>query len=220
MSKEFKPLIVLNGQGPGVDPVNVSYGSEESASDLRNRMRELRRENESLKEELEKALQMLSRKEEEIKELKDALAGAKVSGELVSRLITHIDESLKECRSDLISTSLSTAQRVIREFLLSDIIPKEDIATKILQQTFEKLTDIKGSVKIYLNPSDLERAYNFIGELKESLAQKVEIHIEADPSIREGEVRIETPKFVIERKHEEIIEETFREVIKDVLEGS
>ncbi len=222
MSKEFRPLIIGgSSQEPAISPVggNSSYNPEESLKELKSLVQALREENETLKAKLENALHQLSRREQEIQDLQTALAEARISGELVSRLITHVDDSIKEWKRELLRTCLSMSQRVIKEFLLSDIIPKEDIATKILNQTFEKLTDIKGSVKISLNPSDLERAYNFIGELRESLAQKVEIHIEADPSIKEGEIRIETPKFIIERRHEEIIEETFREVVKDVLEG-
>ncbi len=125
------------------------------------------------------------------------------------------EERLKELQEEL-----ETLREVIKEFLLSDVVPKEDLVTKILEEVFERSFDLKGSVKVVLSPSDIDRAFDFIAGLKEQLGGKVDIEVIKDKSLKAGEIRIETPKFVIERKHEEIMEEIFREVLGHALEGS
>jgi len=103
---------------------------------------------------------------------------------------------------------------------MTDVLPKEEVITKVLEEVFTRVADLKGSVKVYLNPQNVDGAYELTGAFSDKISGRIEIEILADSSLREGEVVIETPKFVIERKHDEILEEIFREVLKRVLEGS
>ncbi|MDQ7082633.1 MAG: hypothetical protein Q9N34_06540 [Aquificota bacterium] len=64
----------------------------------------------------------------------------------------------------------------------------------------------------------MDRVLDLTADLKAKIGDRVEIEVSSDPGLAEGEVRIETPKFIIERRHGEILEEVFREVIKHVLE--
>ncbi len=226
MSKEFKPIFererdqirtfAVNGD---TDDKKPTPEKGEDPSLLKKKIEELEGERERLLGELSYLKEELLKKEEEIKRVIEEKNSQKITGELVQKLSVSFEIGLKDAREQIKKDWIDLAKKVIKEFLLTDLVPKEELVTKILEQVFEKTFDLKGSVRVHLNPSDVDRVYDFIAELKEKLSEKVEVEIETDETLREGEIRIETPKFVIERKHEEIIEEIFREAVKDVLEG-
>ncbi len=226
MSKDFRPIFDVQKADirkliPSTDQKDSEKkeSKEESVEGLRKAINSLQEEVSALRAEREMLKRTLQDKEEELSRLKEKMDLLGRKDHLLSEVYTKILEGLEEARESVKKDFLEIGKRVIKEFLMTDLVPKEEIVTRILNQVFEKSLDLRGTVKILLSPSDVERVYDLIGDLRERLSEKVDIEIEADQSLREGEVRIETPKFMIERKHDEIIEEIFREVIKDVLEG-
>ena len=226
MSKEFKPIFDVQRSdlkrlipSPTRSSEDHRESKEESIEEIKAVLGSLQEEVTALRAERDTLKRSLDEKEKEISQLKEKLALLGKKDTLISEIYTKMLEGLEETRQSVKKDFLEIGKRVIKEFLMTDLVPKDEIVTRILNQVFEKSLDLKGTVKVFLSPSDVERVYNLIGELRERLSEKVDIEIEADESLQEGEVRIETPKFMIERKHDEIIEEIFREVVKDVLEG-
>ncbi len=226
MSKEFRPIFEVQRSdlkrlipSPAQSSEDHREIKEESVEELKALLKSLQEEVTALRTERDALKRTLQEKEKEISQLKEKMDLLGKKDTLVSEIYTKLLAGLEETRESVKKDFLEIGKRVIKEFLMTDLVPKDEIVTRILNQVFEKSLDLKGTVKIFLSPSDVERVYDLIGELRERLSEKVDIEIESDESLMEGEVRIETPKFMIERKHDEIIEEIFREVVKDVLEG-
>jgi len=226
MSKEFRPIFDVRKselkpliEAPANQGQDHRTQPQESLEELKAYIRDLEERLKALSQERDRLERDLKEKEREIYQLKEktALLGKKEA--LLTEIYAKIQEGIENTRESITKDFVEIGKKVIKEFVMTDLLPKEEVVVKILKQVFEKSLDLRGTVKILLNPSDVERVYDLIGELRERLSDKVDIEIESDEGLREGEVRIETPKFLIERKHEEILEEIFREVVKDVLEG-
>lgn len=219
MSKEFKPL--LDSTDP-VDP-GTSFREElqrliEERDRFKARLSELERERERLLEEVRRLKEELGEREERLKGALEEIRAHKLQRELLQEVVGSLEERLERFKEELKGDFLELSKRMIREFLLSEAVPKEELVIRILGEVFDEVVDLKGSVKVFLNPSDIERALEFIGGIRERLRDKVDIDILGSEDLRRGELRVETAKFVIERKHEEIIEEVFRGVLKDAFE--
>jgi flagellar biosynthesis/type III secretory pathway protein FliH len=224
MSKKFRPIFeiskgesfLLNGRE---EKKTHQQDPEKELRRLQEKVTSLEREKENLIREVATLKELLSAKEKEVEKLRELRKEEKVSEEILREISMVLGKGFEGVVKDIKKEYLEIARKVIKDFLLTDILPKEEIVIKVLSQVFEKTLDLKGSVSIHLNPSDVDRVYDFVGELREKLSEKLDIEIEPDPTLKEGEVRVETPKFIIERKHDEILEEIFREAIKNVLEG-
>jgi len=227
MSKEFRPIFSTGNplrQIPSFkdDLQKLSEERrrlEEELSRARDELKSLREKGKKLEEELRELRGTLRRREEELERATQALRSREGVERLAEELSEKIAAQLKGVRENLRNDFVQIAMEVLREFLMTDVVPKEEVITKILEEIFTRAVDLRGSVKVHLNPQDVDRAYEFIGSLSDRLSGRVEVEIVADSSLSEGEVRVETPKFIIERKHDEILEEIFREVLKRVLEG-
>ena len=99
------------------------------------------------------------------------------------------------------------------------MIPKEEVVAKVLRDVFENLVDLRGTVKVSMNPIDLEKIYEFIANLRKQFGDRLDLNVVTDEGLKEGEIRVETPKFIIERKNEEVLEEVLKEVMGRVLKG-
>lgn len=222
MYKKFRPIFGAKEETTLQDRTREIL---EERKRLEERIRELEREveiltdrNRELEEKLRELEDEIGRKEQELKSLRERVSSAKTNSELAEALARSIENALNRVKEDLKEDFLSLAKLVIREFLMTDIIPKEGVVTKILEEVFERIEDIRGRVAVYLSPKDIDRVLDLTADLKARLGEKVEMEISADTDLAEGEVRVETPKFIIERRHDEILEEVFREVVRHVLE--
>ncbi len=227
MSKEFRPIFAVSGPVKQIPSFKDDLQKlaeerrrlEKELSRAHSELESLRMEKTQLERELEKLRQTLSLREEELRKVSETLKSVESSRKLAEELAEKITSQLRGVRESLKNDFVHIAMEVLREFLMTDVVPKEEVITKILEEVFTKAVDLRGSVKVHLNPQDVDRAYEFIGSLSDRLSGRVEVEIVADSSLSEGEVRVETPRFIIERKHDEILEEIFREVLKRVLEG-
>ncbi len=181
---------------------------------LEEELRRLREENERLLKEIEELKREILKRDRKIEELLELIKTKETFESFMSQLINTIENSGKGIKEELKNDFLHITQEIIKEFLLSDFVPKENVVKKILEEVFEKSVDIKGSVKVFLNPHDFSRLKDYIESLKEKLKDKIEIEFVQDSGLKEGEIKIDTPKYIIERKHEEVFEEVFKEVIE------
>ncbi|MDQ7038369.1 MAG: FliH/SctL family protein [Aquificota bacterium] len=222
MYKRFRPIFGTKDETTFQDRTREIL---EERNRLEERIRELEREvetltnrNKALEEDLRRLEEEIRRKEEDLKVLREKLSSAKTSSELAESIARSIEDVLDRVKEDLKEEFLSLSRLVIKEFLMTDLIPKEGVVTRILEEVFGRITDIRGRVTVHLSPKDVDRVLDLTADLKAKIGDRVEIEVSSDPGLAEGEVRIETPKFIIERRHGEILEEVFREVIKHVLE--
>jgi len=227
MSENFRPLFGLEtpqGSESFKDEIHKlleeKRSLEEELRRLEEKLRSMEEENHTLLEEVKSLREELVEKSSRIEELVSELVDARLKKSIAERLTLRIQEELKKTREELKEDFLRLSREIIKEFLMTDVIPKEDIVTKILGEVFESSLDLKGSVKVFLNPVDMEKVFDFIANIREKLSDKVDIEVLGDEKLQPGELRIETPKFVIERKHSEIIEEVMKEVLRRVPKGS
>ncbi len=226
MSEKFRPLFGVETVGTRGFKDDFQRLLEEKNSlerelkVLEERLKEIEGENRQLLEEVRKLREELNQKNSRIEELVSELVDARLKKALAERLTANIEKALKNAKEELRGDFIELSKEVIKEFLMTDVIPKEEIVTRILEEVFEGSFDFKGNVKVFLNPSDMDRVFEFIAGIREKLGEKIDIEVLADERLQPGELRIETPKFIIERKHAEIIEEVIGEVLKRVFEGS
>ena len=220
MSKKFKPLGVIHTNNSPA-PENTSIPKRQNVISnvrmLEEKIKELNKEKEMLLQEIESLKDVISLKEKELEVFKEKLRNTSISEKMVDELATKFSKNITNLKDSLKEDFIKISRNIIKTFILSDIIPKEDIVIKILEDVFSNVSEIKGSVKVFLSPSDIDRAYSIIGPIKEKLSEHVDIEILPDESLSEGELRVDTPKLLVERKNNEILDEIFKEVIKNAL---
>lgn len=242
MSDNFRPLIVLfRGEEQKEEPapeeppkedkekefkaqieklLKEKKEAEDRAGLLEEELKKLRQENEALLKEIQDLKKEIEKRDQKLDQLLEQIKSLEIKRELIDRLEGDLLKAFEEAKAELKNLFIDIAKEAIKAFLLSDAVPKEEVVTRVLSEVFEKLVDIKGTVKIALNPKDRERVEEFLKELKGKFGDKIELEVIDDESLGEGELKVETPKFVIERKNEEIYEEVFREAVKVALERS
>ncbi len=226
MSKEFRPIFgsteTETQEVKFKDEVQKlreeKERAEARASELEERLSLLEKENRELLEEIRKLKEELAKREERLEKALEELKAHELQKDVVGEISKRLEERLEKVKEELKGEFLELSKEMIKEFLLTDAVPKEELVTKILSDVFDRMVDLKGSVKVVLNPSDMDRVFEFIAGIREKLEGKVDIEVVGSEQLKPGELKIETTKFVIERKHEEILEEVFREAIRRVLE--
>ncbi len=215
MSKEeFKPLHHLHDLETGHKlQTTQSKEIEENASDpckelyLRWQVERERLEEEvkSLKSQLESLEREKARLLEEKEGALMALEGKKAVEMLLETISERLLEKLKESEKSMQEEVIKLVFRLLKMLLLTDLIPKEDLVLRILSKVLESGVELKGQVVLYLNPKDSHKISSHIESLKERLGDRVQLSLTVKEDLREGEVLIETPKFWIERRYEDII---------------
>ncbi len=229
MSKDFKPIFGgtdtgVSGQESFEDKLQrllkEKAKQEKRLKELEALTYKLSEENKRLKEDLSSLSTALQEKESQIQALSDSLKTFKNEHTLVKELKAYLETSLENVKEQLLEDFVSLSKEVIREFLMTDMIPKEEVVARVLRDVFENMVELRGSVKISMNPIDVEKIYEFIANLRKQFGDRLELNVVTDEGLEEGEIRVETPRFVIERKNQEMLEEVFREVMGRVLKGS
>ncbi len=227
MSKEFRPIFgnpksSISGQSfedKMQSIIKEKAQTEKRLRELQERLDTLSRENKVLKEEISNLRITLQQKEAQIESLNDSLKTLQKEQLVAQELDKTLKESLNGVKEQLLADFASLSKEVIRGFLMTDMIPKEEVVAKVLRDVFENMVDIKGVVKVSMNPIDLEKIYEFIANLRKQFGDRLDLNVVTDEGLKEGEIRVETPKFIIERKNREMLEEVFKEVMGRVLKG-
>lgn len=224
MSKRFRPIFATEKGSEETfrDEIQSLLDEkrrlEERVRGLEEEVKVLKEKNVSLQEEVGRLKGELAVREKELNSLKEEIRSREALSKVVEALKDSVEQRIGNLKEDLKEEFLSLAKEVIREFLMTDVIPKEAVVTTVLEEVFKTVADVRGRVTVFLSPKDLDRVFDLLADLKERIGDRVEVEISSDPSLKEGEVRIETPKFIIERRNDEILEEVFREVLRHAFE--
>ncbi len=245
MYKEFKPLFVLEKEEesevqeekdtPQESPEKeLLVQKEEEISKLKEelqtlqlKIKELENEREqlggrlkSLEEEREKLIQQVNELSSEVESLRAELESRELAKDVAQKVSQEILKGLEASLDRLRREFLDFLEIVLKEFLLSDEFPISETAEIVIKEAFEELSQLRGSVKIYVSPQDYDRIGGFILELRASLGDRIDITYQEDKNLKKGEVVIDTPRFVVERVHEEQLQEVISRAIRDVFKGS
>ncbi len=232
MSKKFRPLFPIDSSEAKEREESNSFNEtlnnilrekaqvEKELEAVKKQLTLLRKEKEELLARINQMESDLRGREEEIDKLRKALQDAKVEEGLTNELCSKLTLDVHSLRTKLLEDTLDISKKVLKDFLMTDILPREELITRVLEGIFEESIRLKGNVKIFVNPVHIDTVFNLIGELKAKADSELEIEVVGDESLNIGEVRVESPRFVIERLNDEAIEEIFREVLKSALEGS
>ena len=230
----FAPIDLPSSKG-GKD----SKGTDERELLLRQ-IEELKRENLQLKQELERVkfaynsekkrweeernrllqqLELLSRENNELKlliqnlqrELELTKNRFGEIQEFVNSLSEEFQKALNRQREELLNKLLLVVVESLKEILRTEKLQNEETLKRVFKEVFkEKL--FSGEITVKVNPGD--------APLVEELLKgnpKVVFEIVPDPSLKRGELEVETEQFFIERKLDHLVEEIVRETLKEFI---
>ncbi len=150
------------------------------------------------------------------KELRDALNERDKLFSLIKELENKFFNAVKEIKLNALLEMLDFIKKVLGEIVDSSYFPHEETIIRAISKVFETNLDIKGSIKIKVNPNDFGLFNRFFANLSEALKKEISTEIIQDSTLSPGEFVIETPKFWIERKKDEVIEDAIRKALNDV----
>ncbi len=241
MYSDFKPLFLEEKEKDEPTQNTVDKEEKNTTELLEEEIKKLRREKEEYLEKIKALEQEKSRLEEtlkrlqeekselvkridvlngEVESLKRSIEGEKLIKELAQSLKEHIEKNLSACTDDVKKDLIEVVKELLQEMLLNESLPLEGLAEAIIQSAFERLVHVNGSVKVYVSPEDYDSVNGFILELKAGAVPGVDILCYEDKSLKRGEVRIDTPRLVVERRHEEYLEEALNRIVEDVFKRS
>ena len=191
-----------------VESIKFALGSqirrlEEEKKHLLEQLGNLKAENEQLKEELTEAKKQL---EEFQKERESFL-------KLTEQLREKINQNLESLKHEMLNLWEKVTLETLKELLNTDKFQNEETLKRLFTEIFaDKL--FLGELEVKANPED-------VSLLKDILENKEGIiyNIKADPSLRRGELEIETDKFFIERRYNELIPQIIRETIEKLFQN-
>ncbi|MEJ5338522.1 MAG: FliH/SctL family protein [Aquificaceae bacterium] len=151
---------------------------------------------------------VLEERDMALKELEEKRAVEKILENLSERLI----EAFKNIRVNMKEEVIELVSKLLRELLVTDLIPKEDVILRALSKVLESGVELKGQVVLYLNPKDFHRISHHLESLKERLGDGVQISPVVKGELKEGEFLIETPKLWIERRYDEVLQDLLEDM--------
>ncbi|RME08914.1 MAG: hypothetical protein D6804_06690, partial [Aquificota bacterium] len=151
---------------------------------------------------------VLEERDMALKELEEKRAVEKILENLSERLI----EAFKNIRVNMKEEVIELVSKLLRELLVTDLIPKEYVILRALSKVLESGVELKGQVVLYLNPKDFHRISYHLESLKERLGDGVQISPVVKGELKEGEFLIETPKLWIERRYDEVLQDLLEDM--------
>ncbi len=134
----------------------------------------------------------------------------------IKELESKFLNAVKDIKLNALLEMLDFIKKVLGEIVDSSYFPHEETIIKAVSKVFETNMDIKGSITIKVNPKDFELFNRFVPNLSEAFRKEISIEIVEDKTLSAGEFVIETPKFWIERKKDEVIEDAIHKALNDV----
>jgi flagellar biosynthesis/type III secretory pathway protein FliH len=189
-----------------VESVKFALGSqirrlEEEKKHLLEQISHLKTENETLKNELSKARELLENLQ------KDREVFLKLTEELKEK----INQNLESLKHEILNLWEKVTLEALKELLNTDKLQNEDTLKKLFKEIFEDKLFL-GEIEIRANPED-------VPILREILSNKggITFSIKPEPALKRGEVEVETDKFFVERKYDELIPQLLRETMEKIL---
>ncbi len=143
--------------------------------------------------------------ERNVEELKTELETAK---NFARNLETKIEKALEKQKRQILEISLKVLTETIKRLLLTEKIQDEETLKRIFKELFsEKL--FAGEITVKVNPQDAP----LIKEILEKKNQVV-FDVITDENLQRGEIEVETERFFVERKYDQLVEEFVSELLQ------
>ncbi|MFN7064526.1 MAG: FliH/SctL family protein [Aquificaceae bacterium] len=132
--------------------------------------------------------------------------------DLVNKLSTELLELLTTIKAKLKEEFIDVVLDLIKKILMADSLPKEEALVQALSALFESGIELKGEVNLYLSPKDFQLMEKYFEVLKQKISNPLQLNPVMKKELKDGEFIIETQKFWIERRYEDLI----LDVLKDI----
>ncbi len=242
MSKEFKPIHNEHGnmssksksEGKSISEqlIECKEAYERLSNLYKKEIEEYKNINDKLTKERDKYLEENKKLTADLESLKKRISELErelYEEKLKEKIINDVCESTKEFISSKkfeISREMAEVSKIaLKKLILSDYIPHEEIIGRVLTEIFDRSLELTGSLNVYVSKEDIVRVEGSINMLKSQIPE-LQINLLVDENLKEGEIKVETEKFWIERKYDDIVEDIIDEVLKgeghtsDLREGS
>lgn len=236
----FEPFAPIDLPG---DKRKEDAKNNDEREQLRRQIEELRRENLRLKQELERVkfaynsekarweeernrllqqLELLSRENNELKlmvqnlqrELQLSQNRLEELQHFLKNLSEEVQKALKSQKEELLNTLLSVVVESLKELLRTEKLHNEETLKRVFSEIFsEKL--FTGEITLKVNPQDAP----LVEELLRGNPKAV-FDIVPDPSLKRGELEVETEQFFIERKYDTLVEEIVSHLLRELVNSS
>ena len=242
MSKEFKPIHNEHGNMSNKSkPANKSISEqliecreayerlkelyEREVGEYKKKSEDLKRERDVYMEENKRLKEELSALKERVEELERELYEEKLKENVIKSVCETTKESISSKKLEISREMTEVSKIALKKLVLSDYIPHEEIIGRVLTEIFDRSLELSGALNIYVSKEDIVRVEGSINMLKTQIPE-LQINLLVDENLKEGEIKVETEKFWIERKYDDIVEDIIDEVLKgeghtsDLREGS
>lgn len=218
---EFRPLFHLHGVEPEreVEAPQIAEEPEEPKNPCEEVELSWQAEMEKLKEELgnlRARLESLEREKKKAIEERDhvlrELEEKRAVESILGRLSEKLPDVLKNIKGSIKQEVIELVSRLLRDILLTELIPKEELLIRVLSKALDSGIELKGQITIHLNPKDFHRISFLLESLRERMGDEVQLSITAKEELKEGEFIIETPKLWIERLYDDILHDLLESV--------
>jgi flagellar biosynthesis/type III secretory pathway protein FliH len=227
---DFEPFAPIDLPGSGEK-------EENPVKRLREEIERLKRENLELKRQLEK--EKFSRQSERVRyeeekrrllEKIEALQGQNVQLQnlvnnleaelkrlqselelvknLAQNLETKLEKALQEQRRKILEIALRVLTETLKKILLMEKIQDEEILKGVFKELFSEKF-FTGELTVRVNPQDIPLIEEVLKDKKKTTVEFI-----PDPNLQRGEVEVETEKFSVERKYDQLVEEFVTELLQ------
>ncbi|ADC88873.1 hypothetical protein Thal_0238 [Thermocrinis albus DSM 14484] len=215
MSEDFVPIHPLHAESTFQTEPEEHRGDkellEEELIKCKEEVQRLTKLSQELKKDKELAHLQVEELREEVNFLKEQLRKVGDLNVLVERLGSRLREELSLCRRHLTEELLSLVEVVVKELLITDVLPREEALLKALSSIFESYVKLKGRLVIHLNPADVPVTEPYLRRMVQQL-DGIELQIREDLQLMRGEFVMETPQFWIERRYEDLLQDLLGEL--------
>ncbi len=139
---------------------------------------------------------------------KETAAKVEELGNILNDLSNYRARICTEAEAQLLELTLALAEVVIRH----EASCRPETVRETLQAALQMAAE-NGSLKVRLNPEDVENIKQFLPQLEQRLNSTTRLEIEGDPAISQGGCLVETDSGIIDARLEEQLE-TLRQQLK------
>jgi flagellar biosynthesis/type III secretory pathway protein FliH len=172
-------------------------------------------ERKRLIEELNKAHQQLLELQSLVQQLSAENEDLRQQLELLNitcqKLEDKVGKTFEQQKEKILSLLLSVLAEALKIFLKKEEVFDEETLKRIFKEIFsEKI--FTGEITVKGNPKDIELLREILSKKEKTLFDLI-----PDPNLHRGEIEVETEKFFVERKTDELVEELVEKLFREYL---
>ncbi|NPB08491.1 MAG: hypothetical protein GXN96_06135 [Aquificae bacterium] len=216
--REFKPLFWGEEKRETREEVRVYENTEDFLREELERTLELLQEKEEeisrLKKEIDLLKNALEEKERKIEDLTEKVRENDIRESLLKGIRTNVLQEVEKLLRNTQQELESFVRKALEEFLLS--LPQEEVLKKHLKEILYELLNLREKIKLYLNPEDYRLIAGELRDLKEELKEEgLELEVVIDENLSRGQFLIKGEHFRVERNPEEFAREVYRCILRN-----